>query len=81
MIINISRCFFQSENFDFLGYQGAERAKNGVLFRFLLVHFNSFFDNYLFFKFINKCQKEILRCAPPSSHVYDFYKNRSLILS
>ena len=26
---------------------------------------------YLFFKFINKCQKEILRCAPPS-HVCDF---------
>ena len=23
-------------------------------------------------KFINECQKEILRCAPPSSHVCDF---------
>ena len=39
---------------------------------FLLAHFNSFFNNNLFFKFINKCQKEILRCAPPSSHVCDF---------
>ena len=37
-----------------------------------MAHFNSFFNNYLFFKFINKCQKEILRCAPPSSHVSDF---------
>ena len=42
------------------------------LFRFLLTHFNSFFNNYLFFKFTNKCKKEILRCAPPSSHVCDF---------
>ena len=39
---------------------------------FLLAHFNSFFNNYLFFKFISKCQKEILRCTPPSSHVCDF---------
>ena len=29
-------------------------------------HFNSFLNKYLFFKFINKCWKEILRCAPPS---------------
>ena len=39
---------------------------------FLLTHFNSFFNNYLFFKFINKYQKEIPSCAPPSSHVCDF---------
>ena len=26
-----------------------------------------------FSKFINKCQKEILRCAPPSSYVCDFF--------
>ena len=39
---------------------------------FLLAHFNSVFNNYLFFKFINKCQKKILRCVPPSSHVWDF---------
>ena len=39
---------------------------------FLLAHFNSFF-NYLFIKFINKCQKEFLRCALPSSHVCDFF--------
>ena len=32
-----------------------------------------FFNNYLFFKFINKWQNEILRCAPPSSHVCDFF--------
>ena len=36
-----------------------------------MADFNSFFNNYLFFKFISKCQKESLRCAPPS-HVCDF---------
>ena len=30
---------------------------------FLLAHFDSFFNNNLFSNFINKCQKEILRCA------------------
>ena len=29
---------------------------------FLLAHLNSFFNNNLFFKFINKCQKEIEVC-------------------
>ena len=38
---------------------------------FLLGNFNSFLNN-LFFEFINKCLKEILRCVPPSSHVCDF---------
>ena len=31
-----------------------------------------FFNKKLFFKFINKCQTEILGCAPPSSHGWDF---------
>ena len=38
--------------------------------------FFSFFQNLdfsSFSKFVNKCQKEILRCAPPSSHVCFFY--------
>ena len=34
-----------------------------------------------FSKFINKCQKEILRCAPPSSHMFDFFVKLWLILS
>ena len=34
----------------------------------------------MFFKFINKCQKEILRCAPPSSHVCDFPVDREDML-
>ena len=34
-----------------------------------------------FSKFINKCQMEILRCAPPSSHVCDFFVKLWLILS
>ena len=33
---------------------------------------SSFFNKKLFFKFINKCQTEILGCAPPSSHGWDF---------
>ena len=37
-----------------------------------MVQFNSFVNNYLFFKFSNKCQKKILKCVPPSSHVCDF---------
>ena len=32
-------------------------------------------------KFINKCQKEILRCVPPSSHMCDFSVKLWLILS
>ena len=39
---------------------------------FFIGPLQQFFNNYLFFKFINKCKKEILRCAPPSSHVCDF---------
>ena len=34
--------------------------------------FQQFSYFFFFFKFINKCQKEILRCTPPSSHVCDF---------
>ena len=34
----------------------------------------------MFFKFINKCQKEILRCVPPSSHVWDFYYSLSFFI-
>ena len=37
-----------------------------------LQQFFYFFDKYLFFKFISECQKEILMCTPPSSHVCDF---------
>ena len=39
-------------------------------------NFFSFFQNSDFLgfsKFINKCQKEILRFAPPSSHLCDFF--------
>ena len=38
-----------------------------------MAHLNSFFK-YLFFKFISKCQKEILSCAPPATYVCDFLK-------
>ena len=40
-----------------------------------LQQYFSFFQNSDFpgfSKFINKCQEEILTCAPPSSHVCDF---------
>ena len=42
---------------------------------YLQQFFFSFFQNSDFSgfsKFINKCQNEILSCAPPSSHVCDF---------
>ena len=56
--------------------------KNAALyiltFCFLLAHFNCFLNNCLFFKFINKCQKEILRGAPPSSHRCDFFDLRNI---
>ena len=42
-------------------------------------NFFSFFQSFVFSgfsKFVNKCQKEILRCAPPSSHVCDFLPNQ-----
>ena len=35
-------------------------------------HFFKNSDFSGFSKFINKCQKEILRCASPCSHVCDF---------
>ena len=49
-----------------------------------LQQFFSFFlksDFSTFSKFINKRQKEILRCAPPSLHVCDFFVKLWLILS
>ena len=49
-----------------------------------LQQFFSFFqksDFSVFSKFINKCQNEILRCAPPSSNVCDFFVKLWLILS
>ena len=33
----------------------------------------TFSSKLLLFKFINKCQTEIMRCTPPSSHVCDFF--------
>ena len=41
---------------------------------FFICSLQHIFNRYLFFKFISKCQKEILRCAPPSSHMCDFFE-------
>ena len=51
------------------------------LFCFSVVHFNSFLNNYLFVKFINKWQKEFLRCAPFSTQTFikTFTKLRTLV--
>ena len=48
---------------------------SAIFFFFFFFFFqNSDFSG--FSKFISKCQKEILRCVPSSSHVYDFsWKN------
>ena len=43
------------------------------LFCFLLTHFNSFSNKYLFFKFIGKCQKEMLSCTPPFSRAWFYF--------
>ena len=43
-------------------------------FFFLFLQNSDFSD---FSKYINKCQKQILRCAPPSSHVCDFIFSQS----
>ena len=42
--------------------------------------FFSFFQNSNFsgFSKFNKCQKEILRCPPPYSHVCDFLNKRTV---
>ena len=45
---------------------------NIKILTFFIGPLQQFFNKQLFFKFINKCQTEILRCAPPSSHVHNF---------
>ena len=40
---------------------------------FFIGSLQQFFNKKLFFKFINKCQTEILLCAPRTSHVCDFF--------
>ena len=49
---DIYRCF--SLSFFFFKYD---------IVNIKIIYFNSFCNNYLFSKFINKCQKEIMRCA------------------
>ena len=44
----------------------------GVFLTFFIGPLQQFFNKQLFFKSINKCQTEILRCAPPSSRRCDF---------
>ena len=62
---DISRCFLV-----FLKKCNIVNIKIILLF---IGPFQQFFDTYLFFKFINKCQKEIQSCAPLSSQVCDFF--------
>ena len=40
-----------------------------------LQQFFFIFSKFSFFSFISKCQKELLRCAPPFSYVCDFFSN------
>ena len=46
---------------------------NNKIILFFIGSFQQFFNKYFFFKFINKCQKEILKCGPRSSYVCDFF--------
>ena len=49
-----------------------------VTFFFFFFFFQNF-DFSGFSKLIKKCQKELLRCAPPSSHVCDFLNKTEAI--
>ena len=50
------------------------------MFFFIFKTQNCFLNKYSFFEFISKYQKDILRCAPPSSHVCDFFVNIRLFI-
>ena len=58
--------------FWFLVHTCKKMISPAIFFLFLQ---NSDFSD--FSKYINKCQKQILRCAPPSSHVCDFIFSQS----
>ena len=45
----------------------------GVCLYFIFKKFIGPLGPLCFFKFISKCQKEIMRCAPLSSHMCDFF--------
>ena len=45
---------------------------NIKILAFFIGPLHQLFNKQLFFKFIKKCQTEILRCALPSSYVCDF---------
>ena len=63
---DIYRCFslFLKKKFNIV---------NSKITLFFIGPLQKIFKYFFFFKFINKYQKEILRCAPPSSHVCDFF--------
>ena len=46
---------------------------NIKILAFFIGPLHQLFNKQLFFKFIKKCQTEILRCALPSSYVCDFF--------
>ena len=68
ILIIIYRCFSS-----FFFFEKRQHCKYKNYFVFYWPTSTIFKNNYLFFKFINKYQKEILSCAPPSSHLCDFF--------
>ena len=61
--------FFTFQNFDFWGFQGGKRVKNDLKLP-ISVCFALYFTNYR--SYHRDFDNDILRCAPPSSHVCDF---------
>ena len=55
-------------------------CKMMISLAFFFFIFSKFGDSSRFSKFINKYQKEILRCAPPSSYVCEFFYYIDLLL-
>ena len=64
---DIYRCF------SFFFFLQKYNIVNIKIILFFIGPLQQFFNNCLFFKFINKCKREILRCTPSSSHVCDFF--------
>ena len=58
--------------FSFFFFKKKYNVVNIKIILFFIGKLQQLFNKYLFFKFISKCQKEIFRCAPSSSHASNF---------
>ena len=70
LIPHLSKCLSPSV---FLYFVKKYNIVNIKILTFSISPLQHFFNEQLFFNFINKCQTEILRSALPSLHVFDFF--------